>query len=52
MRALAAAALLALGVPLHLVVAPGLLGAGTALVGPAQERYAGAPWPSGSFTPD
>lgn len=38
-----------LGVPLHLRVDPGLLGTGPALVGPAQERYAGAPWPAGSF---
>jgi peroxiredoxin len=38
-----------LGVPLHLHVGPGLLGVGPALVGPAQERYSGAPWPSGSF---
>ena len=38
-----------LGVPLLLEVGPGLLGAGPALVGPAQERYTGAPWPAGSF---
>lgn len=38
-----------LGVPLQLSVGPGLLGSGPALVGPAQERYAGAPWPAGSF---
>ncbi len=38
-----------LGVPLHLHVGAGLLGTGPALVGPAQERYSGAPWPSGSF---
>ena len=38
-----------LGRPLHLHVGPGLLGTGPALVGPAQERYAGAPWPAGAF---
>ena len=38
-----------LGVPLHLSVGSGLLGTGPALVGPAQERYSGAPWPAGSF---
>jgi hypothetical protein len=38
-----------LGVPLLLNVAAGLIGSGPSLAGPAQERYAGAPWPSGSF---
>lgn len=38
-----------LGVPLQLRVGPGLLGTGPPLVGPAQERYSGAPWPAGSF---
>ena len=38
-----------LGVPLQLSVGAGLLGSGPALVGPAQERYSGAPWPAGSF---
>ena len=38
-----------LGVPLRLHVGAGLLGAGPALVGPAQERYAGAPWPAGAL---
>jgi hypothetical protein len=38
-----------LGVPLQLHVAAGLLGTGPALVGPAQERYSGAPWPAASF---
>jgi hypothetical protein len=38
-----------LGVPLRLHVGPGLLGTGPPLAGPAQERYRGAPWPSGSF---
>ena len=38
-----------LGVPLVLCVAAGVLGWGPSLAGPAQERYAGAPWPSGSF---
>lgn len=38
-----------LGRPLHLAVAAGLLGRSPALVGPAQERYAGAPWPAGAF---
>ncbi len=39
-----------LGPSLHLPVAGGLLGRSNVLVGPAQERYAGAPWPAGSFT--
>lgn len=39
-----------LGRTLHLTVAGGLLGRSGPLVGPAQERYAGAPWPAGSFT--
>lgn len=39
-----------LGGTLHLSVAGGLLGRSSPLVGPAQERYAGAPWPAGSFT--
>lgn len=30
-------------------IGAGLLGHGPALVGPAQERYSGAPWPSGAF---
>ena len=38
-----------LGVPLQLRVGPGVLGTGPPLVGPAQERYSGAPWPAGSF---
>ena len=38
-----------LGVPLQLSVVAGLIGSGPYFVGPAQERYAGAPWPSGSF---
>ena len=38
-----------LGVPLLLRVGAGLLGTGPALVGPAQERYSGAPWPAGTF---
>ena len=38
-----------LGVPLRLRVGPGLLGTGPPLIGPAQERYSGAPWPAGSF---
>lgn len=38
-----------LGVPLLLSVGAGILGSGRDLAGPAQERYAGAPWPSGSF---
>lgn len=38
-----------LGHPLRLQVAGGILGRSAPLVGPAQERYAGAPWPSGSF---
>lgn len=40
-----------LGTPLLLPVEAGLLGTTAALAGPAQERYAGAPWPSGSFAP-
>lgn len=40
-----------LGQPMVLRVGPGLLGTAVALVGPAQERYAGAPWPSGAFAP-
>ena len=39
-----------LGRPVHLPVAAGLLGRTPPLVGPAQERYAGAPWPAGTFT--
>jgi hypothetical protein len=39
-----------LGVPLLLSVEAGMLGSGAFLTGPAQERYAGAPWPSGSFS--
>lgn len=35
----------------HLEVAGGLLGRTQPLVGPAQERYVGAPWPAGSFSP-
>ena len=38
-----------LGRPLHLPVAAGVLGRSAPLVGPAQERYAGAPWPAGSY---
>jgi len=38
-----------LGRPLHLAVRAGLIGRSRPLVGPAQERYAGAPWPAGSF---
>lgn len=38
-----------LGRPLQLAVAGGVLGRSHPLVGPAQERYAGAPWPAGSF---
>ncbi len=38
-----------LGAPLLLQVGPGLVGTGRLLIGPAQERYAGAPWPSGRF---
>ena len=34
------------GRPELLDVGAGLLGAGTSLGGPAQERYAGAPWPA------
>ena len=37
-----------LGRPELLDVGAGLLGAATGLVGPAQERYAGAPWPARS----
>jgi hypothetical protein len=37
-----------LGRPELLDVGAGLLGAATRLVGPAQERYAGAPWPARS----
>jgi len=40
-----------LGTPLLLPVEAGFLGSSTALVGPAQERYAGAPWPAGSVAP-
>ena len=40
-----------LGRPTQVQVAGGLLGRALPLVGPAQERYAGAPWPGGSFTP-
>jgi len=39
-----------LGVPLVLDVGAGLLAGSTLLAGPAQERYAGAPWPAGSFS--
>jgi hypothetical protein len=35
--------------PRLLSVAAGLLACSAALTGPAQERYAGAPWPSGAF---
>lgn len=35
-----------LGKPELLDIGPGLLGSVTHLVGPAQERYAGAPWPA------
>ena len=38
-----------LGHPVHLAVGAGLLGRALTLVGPAQERYSGAPWPAGSF---
>jgi len=38
-----------LGPTLHLAVAGGLLGRSSPL-GPARERYAGAPWPAGSFS--
>lgn len=39
-----------LGLPVVLQVGPGLISDGVAaLVGPALERYAGAPWPAGSF---
>lgn len=38
-----------LGRTLHLAVGAGLLGRAPAPVGPAQERYSGAPWPAGSF---
>lgn len=38
-----------LGRPERLEVGAGLFGRGPGLVGPAQERYAGAPWPAGSF---
>jgi hypothetical protein len=38
-----------LGRPVQLEVGGGLLGRTPPLVGPAQERYAGAPWPAGSF---
>lgn len=38
-----------LGCAVHLAVAAGLLGRSRPLVGPAQERYAGAPWPAGAF---
>ena len=38
-----------LGRPAVLHVAAGLLSRSVALAGPAQERYAGAPWPAGSF---
>jgi peroxiredoxin len=37
-----------LGRPLVLDVGAGLLGDGTRLAGPAQERYSGAPWPAGA----
>jgi hypothetical protein len=39
-----------LGPPIRLSVAGGVLGRSVPLVGPAQERYAGAPWPAGSYT--
>lgn len=39
------------GRPELLDVGAGLLGAGTRLAGPAQERYAGAPWPASSRAP-
>ena len=38
-----------LGRPTVLHVGAGLLGQTVAFAGPAQERYAGAPWPAGSF---
>lgn len=38
-----------LGRPLSLTVGAGLFGRSPALVGPAQERYSGAPWPAGAF---
>lgn len=38
-----------LGVPEVLQVGPGLLGTFPRPTGPALERYAGAPWPAGSF---
>lgn len=38
-----------LGRPLRLTVGAGVLGRSPALVGPAQERYSGAPWPAGAF---
>lgn len=38
-----------LGRPQRVEVEAGLFGRAASLVGPAQERYAGAPWPSGRF---
>ena len=38
-----------IGVPLRLAVGEGVLGRAHTLVGPAQERYSGAPWPDGTF---
>lgn len=36
--------------PVVLTVGAGLLAEAATLTGPAQERYAGAPWPSGQFS--